>query len=135
VLAKRNRARLTLVEVVEALPRELRALVTAIPPIDPEKLVVKERRERLAALVAPLVEDGVRATATVPVGTAFLEIIREVLRKKPDLVILTAEGWGGVKERLFGRTFLHLLRKCPCPTGVDPPRPGSERIDGSGWAS
>ncbi|MBW2287259.1 MAG: universal stress protein [Deltaproteobacteria bacterium] len=120
-LAKRNRARLTLVEVVEEIPRELRMLVTAIPPIDLEKLVVKERKERLEALVAPLVDDGVRAAAAVLVGTPFLEIIREVMRKKHDLVILTAEGRGGVKERLFGSTSLHLLRKCPCPVWVMKP--------------
>jgi nucleotide-binding universal stress UspA family protein len=46
-LAKRNRARLTLVEVVGELSRELRMLVTTMPPVDLEKLVVKERKERL----------------------------------------------------------------------------------------
>jgi len=120
-LAKRNRARLALVEVVEELPRELRMLITAMPPADLEKLVVKERKERLEALVAPLVEDGVRAAAVVLHGTPFLEIIREVIRKKHDLVILTAEGRGGAKERLFGSTSLHLMRKCPCPVWVMKP--------------
>lgn len=40
-LAKRNRACLTLVEVVEELPREVRMLVTARPPVELEKLTVK----------------------------------------------------------------------------------------------
>jgi len=120
-LAKRNRARLTLVEVVEELPRELRTLITATVPVELRKLAIKERKERLEAIVAPLVEDGVRATAAVVYGTPFLEIIREVLRKKYDLVILTAEGRGGVKERLFGSTSLHLMRKCPCPVWVMKP--------------
>ncbi|MBW2389000.1 MAG: universal stress protein, partial [Deltaproteobacteria bacterium] len=120
-LAKRNRARLTLVEVVEQLPRQLGMLVTTMPPVDLEKLVVEERKERLEALVAPLVEDEVRASAVVLCGTPFLEIIREVLRKKHDLVILTAEGRGGVKDRLFGSTSLHLMRKCPCPVWVMKP--------------
>jgi nucleotide-binding universal stress UspA family protein len=120
-LAKRNRAHLTLVEVVEEPPRELRMLVTAMPPADLQKLVIKERKERLEAIVAPLVEDGVRAAATVLYGTPFLEIIRHVVRKKHDLVILTAEGRGGVKDRLFGSTSLHLMRKCPCPVWVMKP--------------
>ena len=93
-LAKRNRARLTLIEVVEELPRELLALITTATPRELRKLAIKERKERLEALVAPLLEDGVRATAVVRYGTPFLEIIREVLRKKIDLVILTAEGRG-----------------------------------------
>jgi nucleotide-binding universal stress UspA family protein len=121
VLAKQNGARLTLVEVVEDLPRELRMLITAMPAIHLEKVVLKERIERLQAIVAPLVEDGVRASSTVLYGTPFLEIIREVLRQKYDLVILTAEGGSGVKERLFGSTSLHLMRKCPCAVWVMKP--------------
>ncbi len=31
---------------------------------------------------------------------------------------LAAEGKGGVKERLFGSTSMHLMRKCPCPVWV-----------------
>jgi universal stress protein E len=52
------------------------------------------------------------------VGTPFMEIIREVLRKKHDLVIMTAEGSAGLRERLFGSTSMHLMRKCPCPVWV-----------------
>jgi hypothetical protein len=54
--AKRNRARLTPVEVVEQLPRDLGMLVTTMLPVDLEKLVVEERKERLEALVAQLIE-------------------------------------------------------------------------------
>jgi nucleotide-binding universal stress UspA family protein len=32
--------------------------------------------------------------------------------------MITAEGQGGLKEKLFGRTTTHLLRKCPCPVWV-----------------
>jgi hypothetical protein len=54
--AKRNRARLTPVEVVEQLPRDLGTLVTTMLPVDLEKLVVEERNERLEALVAQLID-------------------------------------------------------------------------------
>ena len=54
-------------------------------------------------------------------GTPFLEIIREVLRNEHDLVMTTAEGRGGLKERLFGSTTMHLMRKCPCPVWVIKP--------------
>ncbi len=120
-LAKRNGARLTLVEVVEQLPRDMQELITAAPPIDLVKLVVKDRREGLEALAAPLRDQGIRVSAAVLSGTPFLELIRQVLRRKHDLVILTAEGKGGLKERLFGSTSLHLLRKCPCPVWVMKP--------------
>jgi nucleotide-binding universal stress UspA family protein len=31
---------------------------------------------------------------------------------------MTAEGSGGLKERLFGSTSMHLMRKCPCPVWI-----------------
>ena len=43
------------------------------------------------------------------------------MREKHDLVIMTAEGEGGTKSRLFGSTSLHLMRKCPCPIWVFKP--------------
>ncbi len=55
------------------------------------------------------------------VGNPSLEIIREVIVHKRDLVMMTAEGKGGLKERLFGSTSLHLMRKCPCPVWVMKP--------------
>lgn len=120
-LAKQHGARLTLIEVVEEIPRELRMLVTSVLPAALEREIVEETKKRLDALVASLSDDGVRVKAVVRYGTPFLEIIREVLSKKHDLVVLTAEGRGGVKERLFGSTSLHLMRKCPAPVWVMKP--------------
>lgn len=48
-------------------------------------------------------------------GTAFLEIIRDVLHNDRDLVMKAAEEGGGLTARLFGSTDMHLLRNCPCP--------------------
>jgi len=64
---------------------------------------------------------GVPVGGKMLCGTPFLEIIREVLRNEHDLVMTTAEGRGGVKERLFGSTTMHLMRKCPCPVWVTKP--------------
>uniref|UniRef100_UPI003594372D universal stress protein n=1 Tax=Thiocapsa sp. TaxID=2024551 RepID=UPI003594372D len=35
-----------------------------------------------------------------------------------DLVMMSAEGRGGLRQRLFGTTSMHLMRKCPCPVLV-----------------
>jgi nucleotide-binding universal stress UspA family protein len=120
-LVKQNSARLTLVEVVERIPREMKSLIAVTPPSDLVKWVVKDRRERLEGLAAPLRDQGIRVSVAVLSGTPFLEITRQVVRRKHDLVILTAEGKGGLKERLLGSTSLHLLRKCPCPIWVMKP--------------
>jgi nucleotide-binding universal stress UspA family protein len=72
----------------------------------------------LERLITPLRQKEIQVEVKVFSGTPFLEIIREVLRNGYDLVMIMAEGQGGLKERLFGRTTTHLLRKCPCPVWV-----------------
>ena len=57
-------------------------------------------------------------TAKVLGGSPFIEVIKEVLRQGHDLVMMAAEGEGGVEDALFGSTSTHLMRKCPCPVWV-----------------
>ena len=120
-LAKRNRAQLTVVDVIERLPLDIRTLITVMPPQELEESVIKERHEHLDRFVKQIREQGIQVSVNVMTGAPFLEIIRQVLRKKHDLVIMTAEGKGGLKNRLFGSTSLHLMRKCPCPVWVVKP--------------
>jgi universal stress protein E len=120
-LAKQNRARLTVVQVVKEMPQEWQHMQLGRTSVDVQKLAISECKARLEEFVAPLKEDGLRASTKVLVGTPFLEIIREVIANKRDLVMMTAEGKGGLKERLFGSTSLHLMRKCPCPVWVTKP--------------
>ncbi|KPK33579.1 MAG: hypothetical protein AMK70_09325 [Nitrospira bacterium SG8_35_1] len=120
-LAIRNRARLTVIDVIEEIPRDYQMLITAMLPEEIMKRAVKEQNEGLDRYITPIRKAGVRVSAKVLVGKEFFEIIREVLRNKHDLVIKTARGKGGVKEILFGSTAMHLMRKCPCPVWVMTP--------------
>jgi len=120
-LAKNNRARLTVVQVVRDMPEQWRQMNLGGAPLDLQELAVKEYQSRLREFVAPLRKDGVRTSTKVLVGMPSLEIIREVIANKRDLVMMTAEGKGGLKQRLFGSTSLHLMRKCPCPVWVMKP--------------
>ena len=114
-LARQNGARLMLFSVLKEPPgigygesvvqQQLAAAMT-------------ERREWLRGLTIPLRDDNIEFAINVVEGTAFLEIIRQVLREQHDLVIITAEERKGLKERLFGATSMHLMRKCPCPVWV-----------------
>ncbi len=123
-LAKHNRARLAVVQVVSEMAERWRRMNRGGAPVDLQALAVKEYQSRLKEFVAPLKRDGIRAVTKVLVGTSFLEIIREVIAYKRDLVMMTTEGKGGLKERLFGSTSLHLMRKCPCPVWVMKPTRG-----------
>lgn len=120
-LAKDNAARVTIVSVIKDLPAEKRMAIVAMPPQELFAQAKKERQSQLDALVAELSQQGVKASAKVLSGTPFLEIIRQVLRGKHDLVITTAEGKTGLGGRLFGSTSMHLMRKCPCPVWVVKP--------------
>ena len=120
-LATINHASLTVIDVIEEIPRDYQMLITALLPEEIMELAVKEQNERLERYITPIRKAGVQVSAKVLVGKEFLEIIREVLRNKHDLVIKTARGNRGVKDILFGSTAMHLMRKCPCPVWMMTP--------------
>ena len=120
-LAETNRAQLAVVDVIEELPRDMQKLIVVITPMELQKRVIQERQKQLERLVAPIRKEGLHIGVNALIGTPFLEIIRQVLRQKHDLVILAAGGRRRLKGRLFGSTSLHLMRKCPCPVWVMKP--------------
>ena len=120
-LAKQNEAHLTVCTVVRDLPADARMLITVMPPQELFEMVIVDHREKIDALAAEIRRQGVAVSSEVVIGTPFIEVIRRVLRDKHDLVIVAAEGRGGLKERLFGSTSMHLMRKCPCPVWVVKP--------------
>jgi len=120
-LAVQNHARLTVLAVVEdpgvhALPD-----IDAISTEDLREQLLTDRREQIEGLAAGIARRGIDVGTRVVTGIAFVEIIRQVLRDRHDLVVLAAEGRRGFTERLFGSTSMHLMRKCPCPVWVVKP--------------
>ncbi len=120
-LASQNQAKLTVMSVVKEVPSNMGMAITAISPQELFQLVVEGCQEKVDTLVSDIKKQGVETESMVVPGTPFIEIIRQVLRGKHDLVILAAEGKGGIKQRLFGSTSMHLMRKCPCPVWVVKP--------------
>ena len=120
-LAKRNQGQLTVVNLLQELPRELLRLAAAMPSEDIQSMALREVRERLVSSVASFQEKGTPVKLEVLYGMPFIELIRAVLRRRHDLVMMTAEGRSGLREALFGSTSLHLMRKCPCPVWVIKP--------------
>jgi len=122
LLARQNDAHLTVFTVVKDLPANVSMAITILPPQELLDLAISERQERIDEMVEDMHQQGINASAQLMIGTPFLEVIRQVLRDKHDLVILASEGKGGLKERLFGSTSMHLMRKCPCPVWVIKPK-------------
>jgi nucleotide-binding universal stress UspA family protein len=114
-LAKSNQARLTVVDVVKKMPGDMQRLFRSKHLADIQDLIIQDRLKQLKHLITPIKDEGVQVTAKVLQGRPVIEIVREVLRNKHDLVIIAAEGKKGLKGMLFGTITLRLMRKCPCP--------------------
>ncbi len=126
-LAENNQARLTVADVIPRLA------LGRLPEGVPHAEVLAERvrsthAEALQRFVEPF-QGRVPIRCEVLTGTAFLEIVRAVLRDGHDLLIKSAENPPFV-ARLFGSVDMHLLRKCPCPVWLTGPNetPNHARI-------
>lgn len=78
-------------------------------------MLIDQRQEQLHSLVQGIEIGGSKIETKVLVGREFIEIIREVLSQKRDLVIKSIENSNTITRRLFVGTDMKLLRKCPCP--------------------
>ncbi len=116
-LVERNEARLTVVAVLDDIPRDYRMLLTAMTPEEIMDLARRDTSARMEEYIAPFSETG-RISTRVLTGQESIAIIQEVLRNGHDLVMKTARGMGGKLGMLFGSTAMHLLRKCPCPVWI-----------------
>jgi universal stress protein E len=112
-LAENNQASLTLIKVTEPVAPLIGTAEGTSIDIDPQRALADGQLQALEALVEPY-RERLRIRTRLVAGTPFLELIREVLRGKYDLLIKIAErpDW---LERLLGSDDMNLLRKCPCP--------------------
>ena len=114
-LAVQNKAILTVVTVAPQLTVGIKG------PIFPDlqAAALKNYAHKLETFVDPY-RNQIKIETKVLVGTAFLEIIREVLRGEHDFVIKNIEQQDWL-ERLLGSNDMHLIRKCPCPVWLIKP--------------
>jgi nucleotide-binding universal stress UspA family protein len=117
-LARRNGARLKIVEVVDAPTGPQRTMQTTSGEVDLVEVITRDRLAALDRRAEAIAAEGVEVSTRVLYGSPFLAVIKEVLQGAHDLVMLTTEGEGGLRAHLFGSTSRHLLRKCPCPVWV-----------------
>jgi nucleotide-binding universal stress UspA family protein len=108
-LARQADGRVTLLHVVEWLPGEHFNL-----PEYPRHLV-EETRERLRRLVAEESRTWVEIDDEVVFGRAYREILRAAETKPPDLIVMGAQGRGGVELALFGSSTQQIVRGATCP--------------------
>ena len=119
-LAKLNSATVTFLYAIDASP-VARRLIQESDGGDGS--VVGAARKVLKPLVDRAAAEGLSADVAVPFGKSWVEIIRQVLRNRHDLVIAGTRHQGAVRGMLMGSTGIKLLRKCPCPVWITQPQP------------
>lgn len=133
-LAKDSEAQVTVVEVIEGLPSDVRRTIAIMRPLfleQPEEPLIREETERLVQSVESIREHGIQGDTKVLIGVPFRAIADEVLRNEYDLLILTADRKHGWRERLFGGTAIsqlfsggtveRILRRAHCPVLIVQP--------------
>lgn len=111
-IAQRNSAVLKIVDVVPEFPWTVRLAMKNHEHV--RDLMGREKQERLETLAAPIRDKGIGVETKVLLGKTSVEIIREVLRDKHDLVLRVAKGKDSRRSGFFGTTGIRLLRECPC---------------------
>ena len=121
-LAKNNKAKLTVVDVLEELPIKMKDLLKIVSVQELEEAAIKERLSDIKGLIKSAeAKTRIKAETKVLVGKPQIEIIKEVLRNNNDLVMKTPEGKGTRRLTLFGTIDINLMRKCPCPVWMVKP--------------
>jgi universal stress protein E len=117
-LARIHSARLTLFTALNVSEEALRFLDEA-----ERTHVVSEFADAVNRVLCELEQEarteGVRATHKLASGKGWLEIIKQVLRERHDLVVVGTRDQTGFRRVLFGNTAMKLLRRCPCPVLVN----------------
>ena len=120
-LAMDNQARLTVVQVVKNPHDQWENVELGGKVLNLKTIVKNELEKSLKKFVAPVNQEHLQISTKILMGIPSVEIIHDVIANKRDLLIMTAEGKGLLKERLLGSTSRHLLRQCPCPVWIMKP--------------
>jgi nucleotide-binding universal stress UspA family protein len=117
-LARQAAGTVTLLNVVEWLAEEQPVAdadfdVTAI-----REQMARKARERLQALVSGESRTECEIEETVTFGRAHREVVRLAAEQQDDLIVMGAQGRGGVGLALFGSTTQQVVRSAACPVLV-----------------
>lgn len=121
--ARSSGARVRVMDVLRPLPLlaspgSIRDGELDFAGMDVPREMERERQRSLDEITEPLAAEGLLIERHVAWGNTFLELVREVIAHRHDLVIKTAEGSSPLRPSLFGTTAMHLVRKAPCPVWI-----------------
>ena len=114
-LARQADGLVTLLHVVEWLPEEEPRASAHFNVPEYRRYMVEDAQQRLRDLVAEESRTWVDIDDAVVFGRAHREILRTAETKPADLIVMGAQGRGGVGLALFGSTTQQIVRGATCP--------------------
>jgi len=115
-MAKRNRAKLTILHVIAPIVPVAPDAYVAFDTWDEIETQAREwARRQVAKLTDAAKKRGVRAVGVVTEGTAAREIIRAARRLNADLVIIGTHGRTGLAKLFLGSVASAVVATSRCP--------------------
>lgn len=114
-LARQAGGLVTLLHVVEWLSEEEPRASTHFNVPEFRGYMVNDARERLRSLVAEESRAWCEIDDLIVSGRAHREILRAAEARSADLIVMGAQGRGGVGLALFGSTTQQVVRGAVCP--------------------
>ena len=121
LLAKRNEAEITFSTSVSSLPRNLEEFLHTRLGTNILATHKKSSLSKLESIVESKKRESVRINLQIFEGRPFMAVIKEILIRSFDLVMVKREINNSINKFFFGTTVMNLLRKCPCPVWVYKP--------------
>jgi len=118
LLAKNEKAESTTLDVVRTFPQDSLGSFDGEKISELQQASMDQRKRRLETFLRKIGSGTIHISIRVIGGDPPVEIIKAVVRDHYDLVMLTAEDSGPIKDRGLGVTFLRLIRRRPCPVWV-----------------
>lgn len=114
-LARQADGLVTLLHIVEWLAEEEPRASAHFNIPEYRRYMVEDAQQRLRGLVAEESRTWVEITDMVVSGRSHREILRAAETKPADLIVMGAQGRGGVGLALFGSTTQQVVRGATCP--------------------
>jgi nucleotide-binding universal stress UspA family protein len=114
-LARQAGGLISLLHVIEWLPEEEPRASSHFNIPEYRRYMVQDAQERVRTLVAEESRTWVDIDDVVVFGRAHREILRAAEAKPANLIVMGAQGRGGVGLALFGSTTQQVVRGAMCP--------------------
>ncbi len=114
-LARQAGGLVTLLHVVELLPEDEPRASSHFNVAEFRGHMVNDAKQRLRSLVAEESRAWCEIDDVIVSGRAYREILRAAEARSTDLIVMGAQGRGGVDLALFGSTTQQVVRSAACP--------------------